>query len=369
MRGQAGTFEFGRLWLATALIGLANGAWATPITLTVGAGGFSTIQAAAGSETSGNSYIINVSPGTYTDDFPSFITGTTTVLNGNGATIDDTNNTGNANLGIVANQGTLTVNNLTIIGAHVAAGVGGDAAGVRDQGSTSLTVNNSIIENSQDGILTADPSSSEVIKITGTQFLNNGSGDGQSHALYVGASASLDVEGSTFCGTNNGHDIKSRALTTTVQGSTMYIGAAGGGCAATPGGVGVDLPDGGIAKLVNDSIIQGSTNSNGALVLVGGEALLPTSSLDITGTTLSGDDGASGHPSIGVNEISGCIAAVTGSGNTVSGLNTEINPAGCGSLGTVSAVDEPSPFWLLLTALGGAWWVAQRRPSGRAIKN
>ena len=183
-----------------------------------------------------------------------------------------------------------------------------------------------------------------------------------------------DIINSTFCGTNVGHDIKSRALTTTVTGSTMYVGAVDPSipaCANNPGSTsaGVDLPNGGVGVLENDTIIQGTANSNGALVIYGGESPFNTpASLAISGTMFEGDGSKS---SIGVNEIGGCLAPVQGSGNTVTpgSLGTDISPAGCGSLGTVSAVDEPSPFWLLLTALGGAGWLAAaRRRSGRAIK-
>ena len=282
-------------------------------------------------------------------------------------TIDDTGFTG-ANQGIITNNSSLTVNGLVLKGAATAPGFGNNAGAIRDHSSSSLTVLNSILEDSQNGILTDDPTRAEQITVKGSTFLQDGFGDGQTHALYVGGALSLDVEASVFCGTNNGHDVKSRATTTTVSGSTMYIGATGPGCAvAGSTGAGVDLPNGGVADLENDSLIQGGANMNGALVIVGGESpLLAINSLTINNSNLEGD----GNPaSIGVNELSGCIAPVQGSGNTVTNLGTTISPAGCGTLGTVSAVDEPSPFWLLLTALGGAGWMAaQRRRYHRAIQ-
>jgi hypothetical protein len=366
--------------LATALVvaagalgalALSSPAQATVITVSPGQSIANAVAGAAAND------VIEIQTGTYQNDFPTVNVPLTIEAAPGSApgsvVLDDTSFANNQ--GIITNNSTLTVSGLVIKGAHTDPGLGDNAGGIRDHGVTSLTVIDTILQNNQNGILTDDPTRSEVLTIVGSHFLDNGTGTGQTHALYVGGAASLDVENSTFCGTNNGHDIKSRATATTVGGSTMYIGAAGGGCASALGGVGVDLPDGGIAKLVNDSIIQGPGNQNGALVLVGGEALLPKNSLDITGTTLSGDNGLSGHSSIGVNELDAagnpfCVAPVTGSGNTVSGLTIEISPAGCGSIGTVSAVDEPSPLWLLLTALGGGavFLAADRRRHGRTIK-
>ena len=386
MRGQAGTFEFGRVWLATALIGLANGAWAAPITYTVvqntpvTATNFNTLSDAANHESPGNSYLINISPGTYLNDFPVFQAGTTTDIEGiaptNSSVILQQSGVTN-DQGIIETFGALTVNNLTIAGATASAG--NSAAGVRDhqENGGSLTVTNSVIENSQNGIQTSTALGNthlEVVTLSGDTFINDGGPNGPAHAAYIGDALTASIINSTFCGTNVGHDIKSRALTTTVTGSTMYVGAVDPSipaCANNPGSTsaGVDLPNGGVGVLENDTIIQGTANSNGALVIYGGESPFNTpASLAISGTMFEGDGSKS---SIGVNEIGGCLAPVQGSGNTVTpgSLGTDISPAGCGSLGTVSAVDEPSPFWLLLTALGGAGWLAAaRRRSGRAIK-
>jgi hypothetical protein len=339
-----------RLLLAAALMIPATAVRAAVITVSPG-GSIAAVVAGASAND-----IISVQPGTYTNDFP--VVNVPLTIEAAGApgsvTIDDTGSPNNQ--GIIENLSTLTVNGLILKGAATFPGGGDNAAAIRDHGATALTVTNSILENSQDGILTEDPTHNEVVTIKNDQFLNNGTGTGQTHALYVGDAASLDVENSVFCGTNNGHDIKSRATTTTVAGSTMYIGAAGGGCAASPAGAGVDAANGGIVALLNDAIIQGPANSNGALIIIGGESpLLTNNSLTITNTTLAGDGALD---SIGVNELSGCIAPVAGSGNAVSGLTTDIKPAPCGSLNAVAAVDEPASLWLLLGALAGccAFW-------------
>jgi hypothetical protein len=137
--------------------------------------------------------------------------------------------------GIISTDSSLTVNGLTFEGAAIPNSDGGNAAAIRDQSTsaTSLIVENSTFLNNQEGILTGGSNYQETVQILNSRFINNGNStdpNGQEHALYVGDAGSLGVSNSLFCGTLLGHDIKSRALSTTVQNSTMYIGAA-----ASPG--------------------------------------------------------------------------------------------------------------------------------------
>ena len=175
--------------------------------------------------------------------------------------------------GIILNTSSLTVNGLTFQGAEIAPSDGGNGAGIRDQSTsgTSLIVKNSTFLNNQEGILTGGSNNQETVQILNSQFINNGNStdpNGQEHALYVGDAGSLGVSNSLFCGTLLGHDIKSRALSTTVQNSTMYIGAAASpsspdyynaGC-TTPGStsIGVDTPNGGNAHLVGECVDPGT---------------------------------------------------------------------------------------------------------------
>jgi hypothetical protein len=173
------------------------------------------------------------------------------------------------------------IDGLTFQGAAISEADGGNGAGICDQSNsaTELVVQNSKFIGNQNGILTSSNSGStfaETVKILNSQFLNNGASNGSTHALYVGDAASLDTEGSLFCGTNTGHDVKSRALATTVKGSTMFIGSNTGApadCDVGSTSIGVDIPDGGIAKLVDDTLIQGPANQNGAMVSYGEDGL------------------------------------------------------------------------------------------------
>ena len=261
--------------------------------------------------------------------------------------------------GIITTTTTLIVNGLTFEGAAIPDADGGNGSGIRDQSNsaTSLTVENSKFIGNQEGILTSSDSGrtfAETVKILNDQFINNGNPNQATfqHALYVGDAASLDVENSLFCGQIISHDVKSRALSTTVKDSTMFIGSNSGapaGCDVGSTSVGIDIPNGGVADLVNDTLIQGPANQNGAMVSYGEEGLhgVGTNTFAITGSTF-----ASTANGLAIQELPSCVAPVTSAGNTFQGVRAVINQPNCISGDPPADVPEPASLWLLLTALG-----------------
>jgi hypothetical protein len=348
---EDGRMRVERLLLAAAGLTLYSGSADAWIIETVGPNGqFPTINAAVNAQAAGHTYEIDVAAGTYQNDF-SVITNPTDIEAKGGLVILQA--TVPNDQGIITTYATLIVNGLTISGAFTNPGAGDNAAAIRDHedgsaNANELLVENSTIENSQDGILTAGSGNKENVTVKNTTFLNDGAGNGSTHALYVGEAASLDVENSTFCGTNNGHDVKSRAATTTVAGSTLYIGATGPGCASAGStGIGVDAPNGGVLKLVNDSLIQGPANTNGAMVSYGEEGVLfATNSLTAKSSFLSTANG------LAIQELPTCITPANVTGSTFSGVRAKINQPNCISGDPPADVPEPSSLWLLLTALG-----------------
>jgi hypothetical protein len=179
-------------------------------------------------------------------------------------------------VGRLERTSSLTVKGLTLQGAAISDALGGNGAGIRDQsaGATTLRVENSNFLNNQDGILTGGSGNQETIEIIGSSFIGNGSGTGQTHALYVGDALSLLVSNSLFCGTLEGHDIKSRAKSTTVQGSTVFDGATGAGCAAAGStSYAIEAPNGGVVQILDTDIIQGAATHNTTMVRYGAEGL------------------------------------------------------------------------------------------------
>ena len=347
------------LLLAASLTVWATGAEAWIIETVGGANGqYPTISAAVKAQTAGNLYEIDVAAGTYQNDFSVITNPTDIEAKGGPVTLLATVSPPNLK-GIITTTSTLIVNGLIFQGAAISTMDGGNGAGIRDQSNTatSLTVENSKFIGNQEGILTGSDSGNtfaETVKILNSQFINNGNPDPNAfqHALYVGDAASLDVENSLFCGQLIGHDVKSRALSTTVGSSQMFIGASGpAGCNIGTTSIGVDIPNGGIANLVNDALTQGPANQNGAMVSYGEEGLHPIGANTLA---ISNSNFTSTANGLAIQELPTCIAPVTSKGNTFQGVSTIINQPNCISdPPTPVAVPEPGTCVLLITALFG----------------
>ncbi|MBV8094364.1 MAG: right-handed parallel beta-helix repeat-containing protein [Acetobacteraceae bacterium] len=229
----------------------------------------------------------------------------------------------------------VTLSNLAFSGANVSDGNG---AGVRYQ-SGNLTINNSYFHDNQDGLLAAsDPSGS--ITINNSEFAHNGTGDGQTHNLYVDDVGSLAINNSYFHDAVVGHEIKSRAANTVIQNSRIQDqdGTAS---------YSVDLPNGGNATIKNDVIQQGPNSQNPAIISAGEEGNIQSnSSLTVTGNTIINDLNS---PSA-VAVVNDTPAIATISNNSIYGLTSDEiahGPAAISGnvfLSSEPALDTSSPY-------------------------
>lgn len=229
--------------------------------LTVGPGQtFSTVSAAVSAAHAND--IINIQAGTYTNDFP--VINVPLTINGVGgiAVLQATGPIPNQK-GILLVNATASLSNLEFKGAIVTDSDGGNGAGIRHQGGN-LTIDKCIFLENQDGIL-ANPIAGASILIDHSTFTNNGSGTGQTHAVYVNSMASLTVQNSTFNGTRVGHDIKSRAAVTVVANNYLDDGVTGTASYA------IDVPNGGLATIRGNQIVQGPSTQNPAMIEYGAE--------------------------------------------------------------------------------------------------
>ncbi len=358
--------------LAAGLIISANGVRANVITLTVGPNGqYKSIGAATAAAdldpNLNNNYDIQVAPGTYTNDFSNVTRPMTIEVapNSPGQVVLSATEPLPNEKGIIVTTSSLTVKGLTFEGAEIDNSLGGNGAGIRDQSTTatSLIIENSIFNGNQEGILTGGSNFAETVQILNSQFTGNGnpSGGGQEHALYIGDALSLLVNNSLFCGTLLGHDIKSRAKSTTVENSQIYVGAADSavhGCNAGSTSLGIDAPNGGQVVLTGDQIFQGDDNQNGAMVSYGEEGL----NLAFVNSFLVSDssfDNQGIRNSTGIQELmngtAACLVPVLLANDSFQDVNKQVNPAGCSTVparSSVPTVPEPHSLWLLLTALG-----------------
>ena len=232
--------------------------------------------------------MITVAPGTYTNDTatvsrPMTIEaaqpGSAVILN---ETVPLTNQKG-----ILISLAPLTVDGLTFqnaISLLTGRQRGGHPRRGESQGYT-LTVRNSQFISNQTGILTDVNFPLDVV-LTNNVFMNNGNGDTSSltHGVYIGSgNNSLTAIGNEFCGTIVGHNIKSRAVITIIENNTLYDGAADPNqpsCNVGSASYALDIPNGGVAVVSGNTMIQGTATQNSNMFAYGEEGLTyPTNSL------------------------------------------------------------------------------------------
>jgi Right handed beta helix region len=154
----------------------------------------------------------------------------------------------------------LLVENIAFVGARVRDRNG---AGIRLERGT-LTVRNCVFEENENGILTANQTSIELV-IENSEFARNGAGDGRSHNLYVGTNAKLVVIGSYFHEAQVGHLLKSRARESLILYNRLTD--EGSGRASYE----LEFPAGGLAVVLGNLIEQGPRTENAAIVSFGAE--------------------------------------------------------------------------------------------------
>jgi hypothetical protein len=157
-----------------------------------------------------------------------------------------------------------------------------NGAGIRSEGA-GLTVRDSAFVDNENGILAGAIANSDIV-IERSEFANNGFGDGQSHAIYIGAVRSFTLRSSWSHGTRIGHNIKSRAATTIIEYNRIDDGPTG------TASYEIDLPSAGNARIVGNVIQQGPLTDNSTIVAYGEEGgVQPGRSLDIVNNTFVND--------------------------------------------------------------------------------
>ena len=245
--------------------------------LTVGTGQqYTRLSAAIAASHDGD--VIKVKAGTYSND--SAIIRTKVSIEGVGGQVNLVSTAPIANRkAILVTNNDVTLNNINFSGAKVADGNG---AGIRYQAGN-LTINNCYFHDNQEGLLAADNASGSIT-VNNSEFAHNGTGDGKTHNLYVGKIAKLTINNSYFHDAVVGHEIKSRAASTTIQNSRIFEGPAG------TASYSVDLPNGGKAVLNNNIIEQGPKSQNPAIIHFGGEGTpYAGSTLTISHNTIIND--------------------------------------------------------------------------------
>ena len=230
-----------------------------------------------------------------------------------GAVITDKACGGKASL--VISGANVTVRSLTLTRVRVPDGNG---AGIRAEGK-GLTVDHVRFVNNQEGILAGDIPGGTIV-VRGSEFTRNGSCERScAHGIYVGNLALLRVEGSTFRGTREAHDIKSRAARTEVVGNDIADGPDG------TASYEVDIPNGGSVVVSGNQIEKGPKAGNHtAMIMIGEEGITQaTREITVEGNTVRNDgdyatvlvfNGTATEAQVKGNHLAGQVTPLHGDG-------------------------------------------------------
>ena len=248
-----------------AVCGDANSA-----TLTVGPGKtYATVRAAA--QAAHDRDIVEIDAGLYANDVADWTANNLTVRGvGGRAQLIVTNGTNQAGKGIwVVSASNFTAENIEFAGAAVPDKNG---AGIRADGSGTLTIRNCYFHDNEDGILGGDGNSSVLIEYS--IFDHNGFGDGLSHNMYIGSAQSFTLQYSYTHRAVVGHNVKTRAATNFILYNRIMDEDG-------TGSYNVDVPDGGRTLLIGNVIEQGPNTGNGDIVVYAAESSKKGAALEL----------------------------------------------------------------------------------------
>ena len=160
---------------------------------------------------------------------------------------------------VIAGNGTV-VENIEFSGARVPDENG---AGIRLEGS-GLTIRNCYFHDNENGILTGNNGTSDI-RIEGSEFANNGAGDGRSHNIYVGGVRSFTLQNSYVHHAKVGHNVKSRAQTNYVLYNRIMDERTG------TASYEIDLPNGGRSYIIGNLIQKGVNADNPSVIAYAAE--------------------------------------------------------------------------------------------------
>lgn len=197
-----------------------------------------------------------------------------------------------------------------------------NGAGIRLTGGT-LTVRQSVFEDNENGIL-AGSAAGKTVTIEASRFERNGKCEPDcAHGIYINTVARVIVRDSVFRGQKIGHHIKSRALSTTVTGTTIEDGATGTASYL------IDLPNGGDALIAGNRLQKGPRSDNRSIAIAYGleGARNPAKSVQIENNLFRSDlpqstdfvrNGAANAVTLSGNALCGIVVPLSGPGTVVS---------------------------------------------------
>lgn len=163
----------------------------------------------------------------------------------------------------VVRNGDIRIENIAFQGSRVASRNG---AGIRFERGR-LTLQRCLFVDNQMGLLTSNDGAAELL-IEDSEFRqapHQTQAEGLPHLLYVGRIARASIRGSRFSLGFEGHLIKSRAAETVIEHNQIDDGAEG------QASYEIDLPNGGAARIVHNTIGQSAATRNPVMLSFGAE--------------------------------------------------------------------------------------------------
>lgn len=245
-------------------------------------GGYSSVADAVAAADSGD--IISITPGEYTSGIVATIGDDSITLRGEG---------GRARLnadGIaISNRKAIFVitgNNITIENIEFSHAKVGDenGAGIRHEGGL-LTIKNCYFHDNENGILTSNQGINGELIVENSEFNHNGLGSaGYTHNIYVGRIGKFIFRDSYSHHAHIGHNIKSRARENHILYSRIMDETTGDASYQ------IDLPNGGLAYIIGNSLHQGINADNSMMISYAAEgAVNPIQEIYVSGNTFVND--------------------------------------------------------------------------------
>lgn len=160
----------------------------------------------------------------------------------------------------IINGNNTVLDNLEFSGAMVNSTNG---AGIRHQGGN-LTVRNCFFHHNEFSILSGRNLEAEIT-ISDSRFWFQKRATRFSHGIYIGTAKSLSITGSHFKGTDQGHQIKSRALSNYIAYNRIEDIEIGGSSRL------IDLPNCGDSVVLGNELHQGASTYNMEVIGYGAE--------------------------------------------------------------------------------------------------
>ncbi|MBL8349836.1 MAG: hypothetical protein JNL87_05940 [Burkholderiaceae bacterium] len=161
----------------------------------------------------------------------------------------------------VVRDGDVRIENIAFQGARVPDGNG---AGIRFEGGR-LSLHRCRFSDNQMGLLTGNRADSELL-VTDCEFADAPpNAGGLPHLLYVGRIGRFSIRDSVLRHGNVGHLLKSRARESIIAGNRLDDGRDG------QASYEIDLPNGGIADVSGNTLVQGPLTQNPVMLSYGAE--------------------------------------------------------------------------------------------------